>query len=313
MRWAIWFPTADNVSLRISQGNRLAPSAPLDKQHRFNKHAQQWNLLRSPLRPCAEDLRLMQGNFEKWHDANHPAQHSAQLKALLLGVTPEIAEHDWGVPTDLTAADISQAMINEVWPGDTPSRRAFCADWLELPDSGLSIHGSTNAFDMILADGVFSLFDYPAGYAKLALTLQRCLNSGGIFMVRQFVRPAVAESSSDVFEDLPDKRIGSFHAFKWRLLMALQGDDIHRGVAVAEAWELYHRRISSHAHLAEKTGWPLEEIATMDFYQGSPAVYTYPSTDELIDVVAPHLLCTSVETGHYELAECCPMFSFRPR
>src|SRR5450759_159110 len=60
-------------------------------QHRFDQHAQHWDLLGSPLRPCAEDMRLMQSCFDKWHDAYRSVQSPTLLKALLLGVTPEVA------------------------------------------------------------------------------------------------------------------------------------------------------------------------------------------------------------------------------
>jgi SAM-dependent methyltransferase len=291
----------------------LAPSAPLDKQHRFDKHAQHWNLLGSPLRPCAEDMRLMQNCFGNWHDAYRSVQSPTQLKALLLGVTPEIAAQNWGVPVDLTAVDISQAMINSVWPGDTPARRALCADWLELPNYGLARTVAEHAFDMILADGVFVLLDYRTGHEKLARSVQRCLKSDGLFLVRPFLRPTVVEPWENIFAELWGKRIGSFHAFKWRLLMSLQGDDVRQGVAVVKAWEKYHGQVSSHAHLAEVTGWPVEVIETIDAYQNSPTVYTFPSMDELIEIVSPYLLCTGQETGRYELAERCPMLSFKPR
>ncbi len=291
----------------------MVSSAPLAMQHRFDQHAQHWDLLGSPLRPCAEDMRLMQSCFDKWHDAYRSIQSPTLLKALLLGVTQEIATQDWGMPVDMTAVDISQAMINAVWPGDTPTRRALRADWLEMPDTQLAMPVAEHAFDIILADGVFVLLDYQTGYAKLARAVQRCLKDDWIFMVRPFLRPSVTEPWGNIFEELRGKRIGSFHAFKWRLLMSLQGDDVRRGVAVVKAWEMYHRQVSSHAHLAEVTGWPVEVIATIDAYQNSPTVYAFPSLDELIEIVSPYLLFTSQETGRYELAERCPMLSFKPR
>jgi SAM-dependent methyltransferase len=313
MRWAILFLTVKHTLLQIQQGEKLAIPAPLAMEHRFDKHAQHWNLLGSPLRPCADDMHLMQSCFGNWHDMYRSVQTPIPLKALLLGVTPEIAAQNWGVPVDMTAVDISQAMINSVWPGDTVTRRALCADWLELPDSKLAMAVAEHAFDMILADGVFVLLDYQTGYEKLARAVQRCLKSDGLFLVRPFLRPPVTESWENIFEELWSKRIGSFHAFKWRLLMSLQGDDVSKGVVVVKAWEKYHHQVSSHAHLAEVAGWPVEVIETIDAYQNNPTVYTFPSMDELIEIVSPYLLFTGQETGRYELAERCPMLSFKPR
>lgn len=284
----------------------MTSAAPPAMRQQFDRHAQNWGLLGSPLRPCAEDMRLMQSCFGKWHSAYRPAPSTAPLKALLLGVTPEIAVQDWGVPVDLTAVDISQAMIAAVWPGDTPERHALCADWMKMP---VAEHG----FDMLMADGVFTLLDYPAGYAGLAQAIRRCLKHDGLFLLRAFCRPATAESLTHIFEDLWNKRIGSFHAFKWRLAMAIQGDDIRQGVAVARIWETCHANISGYEHLAQVTGWPVEVIATMDAYRGSVAIYTFPDMNELIEAAAPYLTCTHHETDSYELAERCPLLCFKPR
>ena len=49
----------------------------------------------------------------------------AEAHVLLLGVTPQLA----GLGTRLTALDGSQAMIDHVWPGNTPGRRAILGDW----------------------------------------------------------------------------------------------------------------------------------------------------------------------------------------
>lgn len=275
-------------------------------RRQFDRHAQNWELLGSPLRPCAEDLRLMRDSFTRWYKACRPAHSAAPLKALLLGVTPEIAAQDWGVPVELTAMDISQEMIAAVWPGNTPARRALCADWLDMPVAG---HDS----DMLLADGVFTLLDYPAGYEDLAHAVQRCLKQDGLFLLRAFCRPLATETVASIFDDLWSKRIGSFHVFKWRLAMAIQGDDVCRGVAVAEVWETYHANVIGHEHLAQATGWPIEAIATMDAYRDSEAIYTFPSMNELIEAVAPWLACMHHETGSYELAERCPLLCFEPR
>jgi hypothetical protein len=297
---------AVNPTIFLLSGEKLTSAAPSAMRQQFDRHAQNWHLLGSPLRPCAEDMRIMQKCFGKWHYAYCTSRSNAPLKALLLGVTPEIATQDWGVPADLTAVDISQAMIAAVWPGDTPMSRALCADWMDMPVAG-------NDFDMLMADGVFTLLNYPAGYEGLAHAVQHCLKRDGLFMLRSFCRPASTESLASIFDDLWNRRIGSFHAFKWRLAMSVHGDDIRRGVAVAEVWKTYHTNVIDHERLAKATGWPVEVIATIDAYRDSPAVYTFPDVDELVNGVAPYLTCVCYETGSYELAERCPLLCFKPR
>lgn len=278
---------------------------PFAIHKQFDKHAQNWHLFGSPLRPCSADMQLMQRGLDGWQIA-YAAPANVPLRALLLGVTPEIAMHDWGVPVELTAVDISQAMIDTVWPGDTAMRHAHCADWMNMSLA-------QKCFDLLLADGVFTLFNYPAGYVALAKMIRRCLKQGGLFMLRAFCRPATPETLPDIFDDLWKQRIGSLHAFKWRLAMALQGDDIHRGVAVAKVWEAYHANVPDPQILAQATGWPIEVLATIDAYRDSAATYTFPSMDELITTVAPYLEYTWHATSDYELAGRCPMLCFKPR
>lgn len=279
--------------------------APFAIHKQFDKHAQNWHLFGSPLRPCAADMQLMQRGFNDWRTIYPAAPAGGPLKALLLGVTPEIATHEWGVPVDLTAVDISQAMINTVWPGETAMRHAHCADWMTMPVA-------QHDFDMLLADGVFTLLGYSAGYKKLAQIIQHCLKPDGLFMLRAFCRPATPKTLTDIFDDLWKRRIGSLHAFKWRLAMALQGDDIHLGVPVTKVWDAYHANVPDPQRLAQATGWPMDVLATMDAYRDSAAIYTFPSMDELITIITPHLSCTHHETASYELAECCPTLYFKP-
>jgi hypothetical protein len=62
-------------------------------EHRFDKHAQHWNLLGSPLRPCAEDMRLMQNCFGNLsHSAADPRRTEAGCGANQL---PHSAARTW--------------------------------------------------------------------------------------------------------------------------------------------------------------------------------------------------------------------------
>ena len=54
--------------------------------------------------------------------------------------------------------------------------------------------------------------------------------------MRCFVLPEDREDVETVLADLAVGRTGGFHAFKWRLAMALQPDP-QRGVVLADVWE----------------------------------------------------------------------------
>jgi SAM-dependent methyltransferase len=221
----------------------------------------------------------------------------------LLGVTPELACCAWDPPLELVAVDRSAAMIAAVWPGDTPARRAVCGDWFDLPFEPATI-------DVAMGDGCFSLLDYPGGYRQLGRSLARVVAGGGLFCIRLFCRPERAELPDAVFEDLFARRIANFHAFKWRLAMALHGDDVQRGVVLADIWNAFRERVPAPPALAAHTGWPLPEISTIDNYRDAPASYTYPTVAEVRRVLDPDFELLGEQRGSYALAERCPELSF---
>ncbi len=207
---------------------------------------------------------------------------------------------------ELLAFDQSQAMIDAVWPGDDELRRARVGDWfaLDLADGSVGI---------ALGDGCFSLLDYPHGYQRFAASLARVLARGGLFSIRLFCRPQRPEPLEDVFAALEARQIGSFHAFKWRLAMALHGDEIRRGIAVDAVWREFQARVGDGAELACRMGWPVAEVQTIDNYRGSPNVYTYPKVEEVSLQLGDRFELLEEWRGNYELGERCPQLLFRRR
>ena len=226
-------------------------------------------------------------------------------QALLLGVTPEIADIAWDPPLQLLAIDRSAAMIQSIWPGDTARRGARVGDWLTLaPPNG--------GFELIIGDGVLTLFEYPEGYAVLGAALSRLLRPGGLLAVRVFCRVEPSETVSDVMLALWTGRIGSFHAFKWRLAMALQGDAT-RGVQLANIWSCFVEQAGSVQALAERTGFPEPEVATIEGYRGVQDCYSFSTEREVVELLAPHFELLETWRGSYELGERCPHLTLRRR
>lgn len=264
----------------------------------WDSYAARWGLIGEPLRPGAEDLQYLARCA-----GPHLSARSAS-SVLLLGVTPEIAELRWPAGTRLLAVDKSEGMVRAVWPGDTAWRRAVLSDWLSfVPDE---------PFDLIVGDGVFTLLDYPVGYARLAGALTHWTRPGGLLSVRSFCRPERAESLEQVFGDLSRGGIGSFHAFKWRLAMAVQGEAT-RGVRLGDIWQAFHDRAGPAHELAARTGWPEPVIANIDSYRDLDDRYSYPTESELIDCLREEFELVETWRGSYELADRCPHHTFRRR
>jgi hypothetical protein len=130
-------------------------------------------------------------------------------------------------------------------------------------------------------------------------------------MARIFARPSDTESIEDVLAAVHAGRIGSFAVFKWRVAMALQGEDTKSGVRLDDIWQRVDNHFGGPARIGELTGWPIDEIRTIDAYRGSPASYHFPSVREMVDVFSDALECVDEKRAKYELAERCPILVFK--
>ena len=191
-------------------------------------------------------------------------------------------------------------MIDSAWPGNTARRWAICGDWLRAPFAD-------EYFDLAIGDGCLTAVGFPDQLLGLLESVYRCLRNDGVLLLRLFCRPDVAEDPSAVIAALRAGRFGSFHAFKWRLAMAVQGSADADDVAVDTVWRVWNEAGIDRTALAREHGWSPAEVGTMEFYRGSPARYNFMRFDATIghlrqagfDLVAKRV-------GNYELAESCP-------
>jgi len=267
----------------------------------WTQHAKRWQHIGPPLRPCVADLMQVKASL-----ARHLSPKLSTLGALLLGVTPELAELHLPATMQLVAVDQSQAMIDGVWPGDTDCRQAKLGDWhtLDLADGSIGL---------VLGDGCFSTLDYPTGYRRLASSLSRVVAQAGVFSIRVFCRPARAESVDALFQAMLAGNIGNFHVFKWRLAMALQGDDPARGVGLDSIWRMFQERTDGAQAVVKRLGWPANEVLTIDNYRASSAAYSFSTVAEVVAELGPEFELVEEWHGRYELAERCPLLLFRRR
>lgn len=268
----------------------------------WDRHAVQWDEVGPPLRPCRQDIDLLQ-RFVADHCAG---RNGALPRAILLGVTPEIARMRWPAGTRLLALDFNRGMIGNLWP-DRPASRAsaLCGDWTRMPIGN-------ETCDVAASDCCYSSLRYPEGYTALTRELRRVLRSDGVFALRSFLRPSAPEPLEAVFADLRAGRIGNFHVFKWRLAMALHAD-LTAGVRLADIWDAWHEACPDPAALARTLGWPLSALRTIDAYRGLATCYTFPTAEELRAVLSAHFSETACVYATYELGERCPTFLFVPR
>ena len=267
---------------------------PVRRTALWQLQAGQWAQLGRPLRPGEEDVARVQACIDE----------RAPSTALILGVTPELVHCRWPERATVLGTDRSMAMIQGVGPaanGAVPRPWVTQTDWLALPLAGASC-------DLVLSDAGFA--NVPgADAAALAGSVRRVLRNGGLMTTRMFVRPDDREEPDDVWAALVDGRIGTFAAFKLRLLMALSGDD--GDVGVASAWEAFSARCPDPDGLAEQLGWPAAEVRTIEAYRGQEAVYWFPTLGQFRAVVAREFDEQACHWPGYELGDRCPTFVLR--
>lgn len=264
--------------------------------------AQSYFAMGSPLMPCAEDTAAM----SQFIAQTNAAAGNRGVNALMWGVTPVIANLPWPTGSHLLAVDRSTAMLAQVWPGDIPSQRT--SKWGEWLDPKVDQH----AYDVVIGDGSFNCLEYPTQYHQLAAVTHRALQPDGILIARFFVKPANPETVDTVFDAALRGQIGSFHAFKWRLFMAVLGEQA-TNIAVRDVRNVWMQANLDHAQLLRVTGWPATFLKSFDHYEHSDARYSFPSLAQVQESLATLFLCDQVYTPTYELGERCPIVVFRPK
>ncbi|MBU0688224.1 MAG: class I SAM-dependent methyltransferase [Gammaproteobacteria bacterium] len=254
----------------------------------WQNFASRWNRLGSPMRPCPEDLR----NFQT-------ALGDSKGSCLLLGVTPELAN----ISPRLTAIDNSPDMIRALWLHE---KRPVLGDWLDMPFEDAS-------FDNIIGDGCPVLLEFPQQQERFFAEVVRVLKPGGKLLLRAFVCAAQAESPELVCHEARQGNIKGFHAFKWRLSMAIASQTPNYTFLVSETLRIFDRQFPDRQQLAEVTGWDMQDIDTLDLYQDSIALYSYPPLASLRKTLPKALVEIGLMYGHYELAERCPLLILERR
>jgi hypothetical protein len=217
----------------------------------------------APLRPPPEDLALYARFVSRQF-----AGRGTPLSALLMGVTPELADLDWPVPLDLTAVDQSAPMVRRVWPGDVSGqRRAIVGDWMQWQPP--------RPLDLVLTDGAPVFFAEPVPLFERARSL---LASEGAFIVRAFCAPRERESVERVMADLHHGRIVNFHLFKWRIAMALQAN-AHEGVAQCAVHDAIAAAGIDFARLPQP-GFDPRAVGTLRFYKDQTATLHFPTREQ---------------------------------
>jgi hypothetical protein len=245
-----------------------------------------WTRLKPPLRPDDQIVSAYRGAIAGY-----------EKRVLLLGVTAELAD----VGETTVAVDLSRKMIANAWPGDTEKRKALHGNWLDMPLQ-------TREFSAAIGDGVLAGIGL-AEHATFFSQLARLLLPGARIAIRLYETPEPGETVAEVCTRTMNGKIAGFHAFKWRLAMALAAEAQNPAVSVSHIHQTFQREFPDRQALSRMTDWGLEEIAEIDAYDSKPMIYQFITRRELLAHL-PKEFCNPrfAPSGDYELAERCPIF-----
>ena len=207
-------------------------------------------------------------------------------QVLLLGVTAKIAQ----AYEHITAVDYNEAMIERVWPGNTPTKQVQYANWLEV-DLPL------NTYDGIVGDGSVNMLAYPAEVKQLFDRSLSWLKPGGVFAARVWTRPDIPVT----VERIRAETTMSFTA--WRRLLNMYIAERDGSIfPVTKIAELFDELFPDPSVL------PWENMTSIDPYRTSTATSWFPTRQEILDI-APQG-SRFVDVGTYEIADTCPILTF---
>ena len=254
----------------------------------------------SPMRPEPREISFIEGNVEKWvSDVNG----QSNLKALLLGVTPEIVNMNWPIGIELEAVDRSEAMAEAFWLGDIPGKRKLTqGNWWDFP-------AAANSFHFIFGDGIFNIQEFPGQFKTFASRMSALLHLDGLAFFRVFTRSENPASPEEVISQLRSGHISSYQDFKLSFTIALQED---ASVGYASSIPNVHQAL-------KEMGVSAEELALLRGYSGiaEPMLalskpqslqMCFPSQQEFIEAVSPWFHVVEVGYGGHLLAHHCPVF-----
>ncbi len=258
--------------------------------------SRRWKSVGAPLRPGEDDVR----HFAELLGISR----AAPFRSLILGVTPELYSLPWPEGSTVLAADRSPEMIACIWPG--PAEAAHRADWLELGFADRS-------FDAVLCDGGLHLQGYPEGHTRLAHSVSRVLSDDGRFLLRLFALPPEPQTVHDVWGDLEQGKVANFHELKLRMAMALQTIPA-RGIVLGDVYDAILGHVDGRLGLiADQTGWPPEQVETIESYKNSTNSYHFLSESESVAALTAsgRLVLHGRKVGRYPLGERCPLLLFQ--
>src|SRR5262249_31292173 len=136
-------------------------------------------------------------------------------------------------------------------------------------------------FSAAIGDGSFNALSYPGDHRRTYDQLSKVIRPGGMLAFRLFKTPDRGEPIAQVHASARSRKIASFHAYKWRLAMALVAASGDPNICVETIRDAFIQEFPDRPSLSALTGWPIADIDTIDGYKDCAEIYSFPTFEQL--------------------------------
>ena len=267
-----------------------------DQASNWEQSANLWNGLTSPLVPNENDLDTLRVYLAAEGVDNKP------LKILLLGVTPQLAQFNWALGSELTAIDLSQAMIKQLWkPNKRIKSCVVNASWDKVPSPD-------DYFDLVLADCSFNALPSYSLYPNVANEIIRVMKPSATFITRSFVAHRKLSATELVAKAMRGE-IPSRADLMFLLNFAFMSESGE--LCFPNALSMFNRVVTDRDALSAETGWPRETIDRADMVYSQKITLTFPTLTNFISLVSASLRAEETTFPDYYCGHHCPMVRFK--
>ncbi len=248
-------------------------------------HNNNWDKLKAPARPTQSVI-------------NDFKSLVPEGPILILGVTPEIAN----AYTDVLAIDRDPKMLENVWPGDTDTKKAVNDNWETFM--------TDRDFNGVIGDVAFTMLADKQRITNLSKKAFDMLKPGGTVAHRLFHKPEKPITRDYLIDMLTKPATVNFAAFKWMMFMCY-AEEKTSNFKLTNILTLFNEICPVREFAASDTGWSMNDINTIDLYKHSEWEVIVMSKKEWLETVPKDAINVKFTyQTDYDLAELCPILSF---
>jgi hypothetical protein len=251
------------------------------------KHSTNWGKLGPPLKPANTVI-------DKYKEL------VPNGRIMMLGVTPEI----YSAFDNILAVDHNLNMITNVWLGDTDTKKAIVDDWIT--------YETTEKFDGIVGDIALTLMGDKDTITNFTNKSFNWLNSNGVMAQRIFHSPTVKLPYEYLVLLTTSLAPINWHAYKWLLHIYLATSTKSQRIKQSAVRDLFNQICPDRNILSQITGWHIDTINTIDFYENATQEVTVLSKDDWLDTIPVDAVDVEfVYTEGYDICNLFPILKYR--